>query len=1187
MYLKCIEMVGFKSFAERTRLEFERGISAIVGPNGCGKSNVSDAIRWVLGEQSAKALRGAKMQDCIFGGTDKRKPLGMAEVSITFADCEGTLGLEFSEVTVTRRVTRSGEGQYLINKQPCRLKDIHRLFMDTGIGTNSYSMMEQGRIDMILSARPEDRRAIFEEASGITKYKADRKEALRKLDHTEANILRVEDIIREVKRQIGSLQRQAGKARRYKSLQEELRSLDLYMSRETLTRMEKDLEEKDARFKEAAEKVASTQAGVAELDKASADMRQTLHDLEQEIGNAMEAFSETQARMNSLKDQTRHNHARIAELKTHSDRDQNDIEEAKRQIERQTAALTELDELIGTAQGELDQCATELKDRNDRLAAHENHLNEARRSAEQQRARAMELETEDSNLHNELVSIEARERSQIIRRERLSAEQAQLESVVSSYEKRTSEMTAGIEELAGAVSSLEEARNELQASASERTATLTTLKDEERELRQSLSAFAAQRELLENAEKAGDAYSGGARWLLEQSGQEDLIGPLAAQLTIEEGYHVAVEVALRAWLDAVVVRDHAAALKAIGRVGNEEVGAIRMLAASSEPANPPVADSLAGRVRCSDEMRPLIDSLLGQTLVVDSLDALTGGVQPGITRVTRDGYLASADGHFEFWAEDGASETPMRRKVKLDEIAAGMNTAESRLSEVCARIGDLESEGSTRSDQLEENASALKEQNRLLATRQGEAQVIDQEMKQAVDKLSTVTSELAGLKNESGGAEDRVSEISERRQTVRDERASLRKELEKSAQTIHKLEEERNQLYHHATEQRVLHSEKRQHLHHLNEQKVPLTTRRQDAENLVKGRTEGIEAHSRTIEKLTEEIGQATQDATDLETHLEERQEQIKGFRERRQERTTELGELDRNLTAARVECDAHRDRKQALEVKLAEDRIRCETLIERVTSEYSVDIQDVRRAEEPDWGGERPETAEIENRISEIRQKLESMGPVNLIAIDEYQELEERYAFLTDQYNDLTNARKQLLEMIQQINTESAQLFTDTFNKANENFQTMFTRLFNGGKASLVLQESEDILESGIEIVARPPGKKLQSVTLLSGGERTLTAVSLLFAIYMIKPSPFCVLDELDAALDESNINRFVSVLLEFVKQSQFVVITHSRQTIAAADVLYGVTMEEKGVSRLVSMKFVEYDSKDKAEALPPAPVN
>ena len=1180
MYLKYIEMIGFKSFADKTKLVFEPGMTAIVGPNGCGKSNVSDAIRWVLGEQSAKALRGSKMEDVIFNGTDMHKPVGMAEVSLTLTECEERLGTEFNEVTVTRRVFRSGEGAYFINKAPCRLKDIQRLFMDTGMGTDAYSIMEQGRIDLILSSRPEDRREVFEEASGITKYKSDKKEAIRKLESTEANLLRLSDIIREVRRQIISLQRQVGKARRYKTLQEQLRGYDLFLSRDRLQVLAGEIQTLETKIASLTEQEEAAAAEVAALDERASVIRAEMSKTEQEISDAIESASAAKSELDRIHDLLKVNNDRIHELEQLSERDTRDAAQAEIHLATHREGLAEIGRQLDQATTEREAAEQELTAESAKLTAMDKQIEKLRTHLNELRAESMSIESKLTHHQNELAELEARERTTVIRRERLAAEKTDVERTLSINVSHRAEMQATLDLLAREVQEQRDLMQSLSGQRAERAMRTTQLRSEMTQLQAQVAAKQAQLELLKKSEVEAKGFPGGAKLLLDAKqplsiNREVLLGSLASLIKTEPEYSIALEVALRAWMDAVVVRDEAAGIALLNELLQRAVGSARMLAVAV-PAPLPVtltdAPGLAllDHVTCADNIRPLLQRLLGKVRVVANLDELPQPLPDGVTFVTPQGALVRAGGALECWLPESRDVAPLARSNLIAELGRQRDELTQRIAACEHELMALTQDEATLEATQAQARAELEERQRKLAVHQGEQQVLTQQEKQQQQRVETVTWELQALEQQHSLGGDQRGQLTSEMERLRNRQAEIRAALATQGDDLRTQEQQREAQFTAVSEHRIQAAERRQHCEHLAARREPMQARIRELEALILERTSGVNSYRARIQDLQTAIHAAQTQVTPLETTVQQQNARLAAAHQRRAQNTAALTTEDAQLRQRRAALDELRKQKAHVDIERTEQRMRHQTLAERVTGSYNVMLDDVLAAPEPAWeNGVRPERDQLETLVAEIRAKMESMGPVNLVAIEEHQELEQRYNFLVQQQDDLTKAKEQLMDLIKRINKTTTEMFFKTFEQVNLNFQTMFTRMFGGGTAKLVLVDEEDVLECGIEIIARPPGTKLQSVSLLSGGQRTMTAIALLFSLYQVKPSPFCVLDELDAALDDSNIGRFIAVLKDFVQQSQFVVITHNRQTIAAASVLYGVTMEQRGISKIVSVKF------------------
>ncbi len=1176
MYLKQLEMVGFKSFAHPIKLEFGPGIMAIVGPNGCGKSNIADAVRWVLGEQNARALRGAKMEDCIFNGTESHPALGMAEVSLTLAECESVLGLDYHEVTVTRRVFRSGESEYLINKTPCRLKDIQRLFMDTGIGTNSYSLMEQGRIDRVLSSRPEDRRSVFEEASGITKFKTDKKEALRKLEHTEANLLRLGDLIREIKRQIISLQRQAGKARRYQALQRQVRAVELYLARQRLIAFDDQIRTLDLRRASLREREEAEEAALRDSEQRLDAARVEMESFERQLETLRERVVCARAEKDHAHDSIAVNEERIRELRGIAARDRNEAESFHAQAEA-------LRRMVETDDGAMEaavaaRAASEIrwKETSARMKDVEQRIESAQRRVQDLRDEMLSLEQCISRRQAELSDIEARVRTALIRREKLNAEKADLQRAQEQLEGREAGLARRINALqaeAMAASERESAASEQKTAASQRADDLAR---RQADLRAEWSALVARIEMLERQEKKAEGYSEGARWLLGAGSPAEgsLLGALAARLQVETEYRIAVEAALRPWLDGLLVSDTKAVRDLLGALEEKRAGAVRLLPVKgpSVSAAEGPGELLLHHIQTDEEIRPLLSRLLSGVRVVASAAEIPAELPPGITLITRGGAVYRGDGPAEFWMAENGAPHPLERHHLLSEWQGRRECLDQEIS-VCEReLQKGRAEEAVASEKVAQARNTTAEVRRRLALAEGERHALEQEAQKLKQRFDTVVFEIEALGRDETTDDDLRAQIQNDIEDARRRIEALRMEQREAAETLREMEHERSRALSAATDARMEWNDRRAAVEQLTQRRESQRQRIEELEAAARQRAAAAEVHDRRVAELEASIAEVRERMSGYEDNVARAEADLENARQNRESRMTAMAAMEHAARQQRVALDATRRERNQLDVEYAEVTTRRQALIERVGADHRVSVEDIARAEEPQWeefGGMPPDREARDALAAELRAKLESLGAVNLIAIEEYENLEKRHAFLTQQQDDLLKAKQQLLDMIRRINQTTTAMFRETFDKVNENFRIMFEKLFGGGSAKLVLVDEEDVLECGIEIIARPPGKKLQSVSLLSGGERTMTAVALLFALYLVKPSPFCLLDELDAALDDANIGRFVRVVQDFVGQSQFIIITHNRQTISAANRLFGVTMEKQGISKIVSVRF------------------
>ena len=1198
MYLKQLEITGFKSFADKTRLQFEPGMIAIVGPNGCGKSNVSDAIRWVLGEQRPTALRCSKMPDVVFNGTDTRKPLGMAEVSITFADCEGLLDTDFNEVTITRRVFRSGDGQYFINKTPCRLKDVHRLFMGTGIGTTSYSVMAQGQIDAILSSKPEDRRAVFEEAAGITKFKADRKEALRKIEQTDANLLRLADVIREVKRQIGTLQRQAGKAQKYKELRDELRGLDIFLTRRRLAAFDIRIRELDTSIHALSEQLISHQEFVAETEAESAHIHGLIHETEERIAALTEQAAQADNRFIRAQEVIKVNEQRIEEYRVWAERDNREISETKTQIEQLRLQIESLEQKRVLMQQAAAVERAKMEEAQARFDAHKIQIDETRTQLQQDRQRSVDCERRSAQIQQTLSAMEAKQRDLLMKRDRLSAEHRQVQENLAAVDQTRNEVKARLESSRTDAEAVQERLETLEEERGSATDELRALQDEASRMQSEAAAKHAQIDLLTDKSEASDEFAAGSKQLLDPANPlgldaQSVLGPLADKFNAPSDLRLALEAALRAWLDAVVVRDAAGARQVLALLlAQGQYAAARVVIAEDDAAASAAVPTPAGLTPLLDHVTVTGDfsaaarRLLGSVFLAETLEAVPATIPAGCSVVTRGGAIFHANGCAELWMPDNQVSSPLARRMLVADTAEQLTVLEEKIAGHRRRLEQLNARTGELGLLISQTRQELDANRRKAAQAEGEHQTICRDADRARARLNVVAVELGALTEQTAGDDETRTSLTEELQELIYTRNQLLEQTAEKSASLQSLESVYGELSQNLTECRIQVSSMTQQLEHAATQGEAIQTRIDELDRTIQGRSRGVMSYDESIARLTAEIQTLEANLDPMRIAAETLHMKIEETRRERGTHQRELEKTDATLAERRRALDTAREDKGKAEVDIAESRMRRQNQLDHIYNEYGLSADELIAHPDPDWGGEgQPPVPEIEERAAKLNADIQALGPVNLVAIEEYKELEERYTFLKAQEEDLLKSKEQIIELINMINKKSGEMFQSTFEQANANFENMFAKLFNGGQAKLVLLENaEDPLECGIDIIARPPGKRPQSVTLLSGGERTMTAVSLLFAIFMIKPAPFCLLDELDAALDDSNIGRFVQALKDFLTHSQFLIITHNQHSIAGSDIVYGVTQQEKGISKIVSMRLKEIGVKDLAVGTPEA---
>ena len=1226
MYLKNLTVLGFKSFADKTSLNFQPGVTAIVGPNGCGKSNVSDAIRWVLGEQSAKALRGGEMADVIFNGTDGRKPLGMAEVSLTIGDMDEAhlqaAGVEvsYNEATITRRIFRDGGSEYYINKVPCRLKDIQQLFMGTGMGRTSYSIMAQGNITQLLSSKPEDRRLVFEEAAGITKFKSQKKESLRKLEYTDQNLLRVSDLIREVKRQIGSLQRQAGKARRYKQIVMELQHLDTQLARHQFDVLQAEITERNTTAEKLRVEMEVCSESVLRAEDEILQLRNRFSELESQINQSQQQGLELKSQSEKHEARIQYNQERVREIESQNGNALNEITQSD---ERRLAAeqeLANLTERLAESQFKLEEQRQALATKREAVQAIERELLSLSENLRRAQSDAFGSAQQLTKVRNEINALDLQKQGNTIRLEKLSSEKIQLEEERIRLETRLSEFAVNVE---AAKLNVQTQRSTVE----QRQQRLRQIQQELTQAGQELDGLLRQQaekrsrlNVLEQLQDSHEGFSAGAQAALRQS--QAVLGSLADHIRVPDQYVVAIENALGHNLQLVLTEKPESAQQiltdlAASKKGRASIAALaiecpesKQLAfdgplapeATQSPAPAPGVPVLLPEVQALQIIQadPAVDrllkGLLGRTFIVPDLASATASIQnghAGCDFVTYAGDLLSRYGVYTggYLNGNGNGKAPssiLGRRNQIAELQTALAVLQEQVNEVSRRKGALISEQTEIQASLEEARTELRAQEVAIATHEGEFRALQNSERVLHQKIDTVVYEIQSLAAQEQEGMRKRSVLAAQIEAMEVRERELQTQVESLNVQLETQRTQRDTANGTLTEAKVALATEEQLCSSFTNQKLPLETRIRELSQLAYLRRNEIAIFIQRKEQAETEIADSLRQIERLKHERDliiARVTNLVGERETLEKNITGR---DETLRSQRGRLTSLQQQRGAVDVELAQKNMAVDNLRDRVFQKYQVKLDDVRSecititvADEgqpqvtslsPDEmaaAGLATDWNSVADQVGALQKKLEEMGPVNLVAIEEYEETEQRYQFLTKQHDDLVTAKAQLLEVINRINTQTREMFLTTFHQIRDNFRAMFTEVFGGGKADLILADEGDVLESGIDIVARPPGKQLQSITLLSGGEQTMTAVALLFSIYQVKPSPFCVLDELDAPLDESNINRFIRILQRFIAGSQFVVITHNKRTIGMADVLYGVTMQEQGISRIVSVKF------------------
>jgi chromosome segregation protein len=1129
---------------------------------------------------------------------------------------------------VTRRVFRDGNSEYLLNKTVCRLKDIQSLFADTGVGRSAYSIMEQGKIDLILSSRPEDRRAVFEEAAGITKYKTQKREALRKLEATEANLLRIGDIIKEVKRQIGSLQRQAGKARRYQALLADLQVLDTHHSHRRLNELQSEAEQGRTEVARLEEAEKNAHAKIETRENELAAKRRDLDEIDGKIGDARAEVQRLQSEMAALRNRIDFNRQRAQELGELIERYESDIAAAETKRSEQETQLQEADALIAKTNQLLETKENEVEQLTETLRAARTERVDKEDELQALHLTLSKFEGRITTLQNDLTGITAR-------RDATAARISELDRVVTEERHHVEEARADLARAQGTMKSEQEATEKLrlrlrqaEEQQQQQQLSLTHAEKEIVRIDRQLAEKQARFEVLRQMTEEGEGLEKGSQAILKGLNDPERIRPaiagaLAANLTVDREFIPALEAAFGRAMHAVVLHDTALAAEILETLTKDKLGqaALAIPEWSADLPKTSVAKlperALAWaieKVDAPEALTPIVRHLLRDVVIVSDLATALELKKraANLQYATLGGEFISADGIIFGGSTVAASDSLLGRKAILSSLSEECGSLEGERQ----RLIDARDQAE---EQLEAAAGAVDEARRSHENAQrnhseagvqilsAERAVQDAEQKLANSQTETNTLEqqvrsaderIAQLETELGSQRKTFEEEQERQSAAEQARENARAQEEEAAEKLNEL--------------RLAVATERQRHESLVSHRQPMAAREAELADLVAARRRDIVTYQNRLGVQAKESEQAEAHILNLTAQLKAAGESAAALAEERGTRLSIVSERESQVRALRDSLNDLRDLRGKQEVRQTQLQLRIENLAEHVMRRYQIDLRAFttdafafqktlsvvtkRRAGgssapplDANSGGEaaslpaspaeppsRLETGNLEEIIADLTRQLDNMGPVNLEAVHEYDELEERYRFLETQNSDLIAARREVLDVITRINSTTQKLFSETFAQVRINFREMFGELFDGGRADLSLVDENDPLNCGIDISARPPGKQLQSISLLSGGERTMTAVALLFAIYMVRPSPFCILDEMDAPLDESNINRFIRVLDRFVSQSQFIIITHNKRTIAKADILYGVTMEERGVSKLVGMKLTQERGSD-----------
>jgi len=1189
VFLKSITIQGFKSFADRVKLELGHGLSVVVGPNGSGKSNIADAVRWVLGEQSAKNLRGSKMEDVIFSGSSVRRPVGMAEVSLTFDNSTGIFPLDYQEVIITRRVYRDGEGQYFINRTPCRLKDIHELFMDTGAGKEGFSIIGQGRVEEILNLRSEERRTLIEEASGITKYRMRKREALKRLDETQHNLERIRDILAEIEGQLGPLGEQAAVAKEALELANEQKGLEIELVAFDLKEVRQKLNRSVQETEELQSAVAATVAALSQKESEILKSRVKLNQLEEEIQKQLELTHQLEQAANET----------LQELRLRQEREGYLGEQIKR-------IVTE----ISNQEAKIRHSSEQLKALEDRKSLLQETLTQAQSTlAEDEKALAEAKEKKSlgelEKLRGELVQLQ---NVQAETKAKLSGIVHYLDTLNANYEQLLSEKRAkennirllelerikAQEKLQGQSEKQKEIDLAIQELKKELAHFQEHKKSREKELQENkrvLEQKRARYQALKNLEDSLEGYQRGVRELLlakknNEPACKDICGTLAELIQVEERYEVALEVALGAGLQNIVTETELGAKAAVQYLKKHNLGRATFLpldviqggkstVAKEISQDPGYIGIAVDLITFEEKYRRAIESQLGRILVVRDMDAATrvakiSGYRARI--VTLEGDQVHPGGSLTggSWQRKGTSI--LGRARELQELQEECALRDSKLAELESLMKDINSRIAKGEEKLQGLISEEQELKSSIAVlRNQELNLLEQSQR--------LEEELAGLSKRLGDIEREREELQSQQVLSRAEElklcamiAEIQQALALQEEEKQKISQETELLQERLTQTKVQVAKLEQELKQAEERWEQEQGLLQENRRLIEHKRQELRdlEEGKALLKLEQEDWQNRRLVA--EKQQQEAQQILSELRQKREALSQELMGQEQHAQAKRQEQQALEQKLHSLEIKIARWDTEWQTGCKRLQEEFALTWEEAQAYASP------RERNELAARVQEIKNRLQTLGPVNQAAIEEFPKLQERYDFLSAQKQDLEEANASLHQLIGELDKTMSERFADGFKAVNEAFKEVFKELFNGGYAELRLVDPSNLLETGVEIIAQPPGKKAQLLSLLSGGERALTAIGLLFALLKVKPSPFCILDEIEASLDDANVKRFAQYIQRLSGSTQFLIISHRKGTMEAADVLYGISMEESGVSKLLSVKLENQDEESQS---------
>ena len=1180
MYLKRLELQGFKSFADKTVLELMPGLTTVIGPNGSGKSNISDAIRWVLGEQSMKSLRGTKSEDIIFAGTQNRKSLGFAEASLVFDNSDEKLPIEYSEVTVTRKIYRSGESGYYINKTPCRLKDILELFMDTGIGKDGYSIIGQGKIDDILSNKSEDRRHIFEEAAGIVKYRARKEESEKKLEHTKLNLLRVDDIVTEIEGSIGPLKEQSEKAKKYLDYRENLKNIEVGLFLRNIEENKNNLSkiEEDEKILKENYEDELTKQNKFQIQKD--DLKSDIDNITNQIEEMQKLGFESTNKIEKINSDIKVNEERISNNEINYKRFEEDINETKNKIEELKEEQKTKENKKENLYKNKEKFETELKEKQEELEKISSKLSEKEIEIEEKKKKVeanIDLKYENQNV----ISTQNATFEEVEKREKTLKNEVQTTiSELDSSRITKGEIEKEFSEIESKRNKAQEKLNNINEKRAESTQKIKEYEDEINKISYNIRMKDSRLKFLQETEKEKEGYTKSVKNLLldcdkNKELSKGVCGVLANIVSTEKEYETAIEMCLGGSLQNIVTETESEAKKLVEHLRKNNMGRASFLPITSVKGRKidkydskhinGIIGVASDLVKYDKKYEGIILSLLGRTIIVDNMDngvELAKKNRYSFRIVTLKGDVINPSGSITGGSVMQKTVNILGRSREIESIQKEINVLNKKLENIQKEKEDYLSDIE---DVLEEASS------------------LEQNMQEIDITYATEKQKMVSIEENVERLENRLARLKQEQESIINKKQELNAIKEEAKEQIEKLSKENEELNKVIEEFANLNKDNQKYIDDLNfditnlkisvssfeESEMSIKEMTERIEEDIKNNEESIRNKQEQLsnikndnEQLMNNINELKNKITQIKEDVENSGNKVEKLKEERIKSNEKLEKTEKEIESLFKTIEGLKEQLVKIDVKKTKTAQDIEDIINKMWEEYELTPNSCENYEKP------ANVAQTQKRVKEIREEIKKLGSINVDSIEEYKQLKERYDFMCEQRLDLEDAIAKLKKIINEMTQVMKEQFSEKFKIINKNFNEVFKELFGGGKAELILTDEQNILECGIEIQAQPTGKKLQNMSLLSGGERALTAIALLFAILKINPSPFCVLDEIEAALDDVNVFRYADYLKKFTKETQFLVITHRKGTMEAADTVYGVTMEENGISKLLSMK-------------------